>query len=976
MVSLSPSQAIDCLAKNTSYSVPASVYRVSRLNLAFGLLVVLGVGGLTGRVGHAASPLDAVEEALDGDAGSRVADSVTFEKQVRPILKAHCFLCHGEEPEKAGELDLRLVRLMRDGGESGTAVVAGELDESLLWQKVASEEMPPGPKKLSPAERDIISTWITQGARTARDEPLDPNDARFTEEELEHWAFLPVVRPSIPSVPEEWAQLAPIDRFVFEKLRENELTFAPEADRRTWLRRVSFDLTGLPPTPGELREFLADSSPEAWQKVVDRLLQSPQYGVRWARHWLDLAGYAESEGQIEKDRPRPHAWRYRDYVVNALNQDLPYDRFVIEQLAGDLLIDAPVDPNNERHANLLAATGFLRQVKDITQTEDNLANRNQTVADTIEVVSSAFLGLTVACAQCHDHRYDPIAIEDYYRLRAVFDPVMPIRQWKKPAERLIDMTDEATRAARAAIEAEAVAVQQDINERRRAHCQTIQDREIQAAPEAVREELRQAVNTPAKEQSNAQKALLERYPKVRTIDWIVGQLVEYDNAAHRAFQEEEKQVAAIRERKPLDRMLMAVSESASPRESHVFFRGDPESPQQRVEPGELTVLLVHRDRAPGLLAAGPSEPCCETSAETAADESGSSGEAIEGSRGGDDQSFSIRNRLDYARSLTDGSHPLVARVLVNRVWLQYFGAGLVRTPGDFGLNGQPPSHPELLDWLADDFVRHGWSLKRLHRQIALSRTYRQASGLTWLETTKGDGAPAEEVVAASRAAWLDSRQRDPENRWLSRMTLRRLDAEAIRDAILAMSDQLDQQLAGPSVPVSEDDEGKAVIGSRILRDGLFAGTRGVGPEAARRSLYLSAHRSLRLNLLQTFDLPEMSPNCQQRGSSTVTPQALLLMNDSWVIQAAENLSQRLWQETDAPERRIGQAFELTFARLPTPQEVADSLVFWDRQSELFRQDPDKAWRERLEQDPEVASRRGLASLCQMLLASNRFLYLE
>jgi hypothetical protein len=345
----------------------------------------------------------------------------------------------------------------------------------------------------------------------------------------------------------------------------------------------------------------------------------------------------------------------------------------------------------------------------------------------------------------------------------------------------------------------------------------------------------------------------------------------------------------------------------------------------------------------------------------------------------------ITDRLSYARHLTDGKHPLVARVIVNRVWMHHFGEGLVRTPGDFGLNGSRPSHPELLDWLADDFVRSGWSIKRLHRQIVLSQVYGQVSGITQtsgLAAASGSGptdagsASPDPADGETRQRWMKSRELDPDNRWLGRMKLRRLDAEAIRDAVLAISGQLDDQMGGPSVPVSEDDEGKAVIGNRLLRDGLFAGINGAGSEAFRRSLYLSAHRSLRLNVLQTFDLPELSPNCQQRGSSTVTPQALLLMNDGWVVELAERISQRVWDEGGDAKGRMKLAFELTFGHEPTEKEITVSQAFWDGQTELFRGDTEAAWQEKMKQDPEAATRRGLASLCQMLVASNRFLYLE
>ncbi|MBL8890145.1 MAG: PSD1 domain-containing protein [Planctomycetaceae bacterium] len=875
---------------------------------------------------------------LSGDANSSTMDDsivaeseLFFEKQVRPILKVHCFMCHGEETEKAGGLDLRLVRLMLAGGDSGPALVPEHGADSLLLQRVDADEMPPGPKKLTAAEKQTLRQWTEQGARTLRPEPEDPQVARFTVEEMEHWAFQPIRRPVVPTAPEGVVVQNAIDLFVAERLSQQGLMFSRAADRHILLRRLSMNLTGLPPTVAELESFLADESDQAYTSAVERLLASPGYGERWARHWLDVAGYAESEGQVVNDRPRPHAWRYRDYVVDAMNRDLPYSKFIQEQLAGDQMIVGPRDPNSDEHARLLSATGFLQMAPDLTQTEDSLLVRNQAVADTIQTVTSAILGLSVACAQCHDHRYDPISIDDYYRLRAVFDPAMPIQHWQPPAQRLVDMTNEATKAERARIEAEAVRLQDDINARRRAHCQTIQDREIQAAPEEVREVLRTAVTTAVGEQTAEQKELLEKYPKVRSIDWIVGQLVEYDGSAHRAFQEEEKKVVAIRDSKPLDRQLMSVSDRPEVVTSHVMFRGNPSSPLHEVHPGELEVLCQNR---------------------------------VERSKIG---TTSVRRRLDYARQLTDGTHPTVARVIVNRVWQHHFGQGLVRTPGEFGLNGQRPSHPELLDYLAHEFMANGWSLKWLHRQIVSSRTFQQSSTLE-TEEPVSIGKPE-----SGRASTLET---DPDNRWLGRMTLRRLDAESVRDSILVASGRIRLEVGGPSVPVAEDDEGKAVIGTRILRDGLFAGIQDVGPSAYRRSLYLGAQRSLQLNLLQTFDLPEMKPNCQTRASSTVAPQALLLMNDSWVVDAANQMAERIWGMAETMDAKIDLAFRSAYSCSASPEEIAACRQFIERQSEVFRQDQDAEWQKQLQEQADLDRRRALASLCQMLFASNRFLYLE
>lgn len=883
-----------------------------------------------------ASGADSLPGSIVPTVNGAADQSLTFERDVRPLLKAHCFQCHGEEPELSGGLDVRLVRLLATGGESGSAVVSGNAAESLLWQRISSDEMPPGAKKMSAAEKATIERWIGAGAKTARPEPEHPDQAKFTDEELSHWAFQAVKASPPPANPlassAATASIGPvptasaaIDAFIAAKLTEAGLTLSPLADRRTLIRRLTFDLHGLPPTPEEVDAFVSDLAPNAYEKLVDRLLASPQYGVRWGRHWLDVAGYAESDGNLGRDQARPHAWRYRDYVIDSLNQDKPYDRFLVEQLAGDELIEGTPDPNNLEHVNLLAATGLLRMAPDITETDDTLMDRNQAVADTLQVVSTVALGITVGCAQCHDHRYDPITIEDYYRLRAVFDPALPIHQWKKPGQRLVDMTDDATRAATAVIEAEAVALQEDINARRRTHCQAIQDREIQNAPEEVREALRAAVNLKPADQSDEQKALLDRYPKVRTIDWIVGQLIEYDMPAYRRFEEEEKQVAAIRKKKPISRLIMTVAETPDqPQASHVFFRGSPESPADEVTPGELTVLVAARPHV--------HLPVRDES-----------------------KTRTTGRRLAYARQLTDGTHPLVARVAVNRIWMHHFGRGLVASAADFGLAGEAPSHPELLDWLADDFVRGGWSMKRLHKQIVMAAVYQQT-------------AQRRSDQAATLALGID-----PENRLLSRMNLRRLEAEAVRDAILAVSGQLIDQVGGPSVPVAEDGEGKAVIGTRLLRDGLFAGVEDAGDQAFRRSVYISATRALPLNVLQTFDLPAMTPNCNRRDSSTVTPQALWFMNDESVVAASQRMAESLKSQSQDPTEQIRLAYRRAFAAEPTAEEITECSAFLDSQVATFRAaataDPPAG------ANPAAgAELQALASLCQMLLSSNRFLY--
>ena len=858
--------------------------------------------------------------------------SVHFERDVRPILKAHCFHCHGEEPELAGGLDLRLVHLMKMGGDSGTAIAPGQPAESLLVERIASGEMPPNGKRLSELDQATIVRWIESGAQTARPEPEDPAQAKFTEEELSHWAFQPPIKPRVPEFAtnsESDEPVAAIDCFVGARLANEGLSFSSEADRATLIRRLKFDLHGLPPNQEELNAFLADDRPEAYERLVDRLLASPQYGVRWGRHWLDVVGYAESDGNLTNDQARPHAWHYRDYVVNALNRDKPYDQFLIEQLAGDELIEGELDGNNLRHVELISATGLLRMAPDVTQTDNTLMDRNLAVAEMLSVVGTGILGITVGCAQCHDHRYDPISIEDYYRLRAVFDPAFPLQQWKRPSERLVDLTDDASREAANKIEEQAVAMKADIDQRRREHCQSIQEREIAKVPEALQESIRIAANTKAAEQTDEQKELLDRYPTVRSIDWIVGQLVEYDRKAHDGFQEEEKKVAELRETKPLQRLIMTVSENREQVPvSKVFFRGSPESPTAEVKPSEITSLVSTRKHI--------------TVSEL--------DEAVPRSTG---------RRLAYARQLTDGTHPTVARVMVNRVWLHHFGQGLVATPGDFGLIGEAPSHPELLDWLAVDFMEHGWSLKRLHKQILMTRTYRQSS------------IPSDQRVT----------EVDPANRLLSRASLRRVDAESLRDAILQVSGQLSLSLGGPSVPVTEDGEGKAVIGTQNRRNGLFESVSDAGGEAYRRSVFIATLRSLPLNELQTFDLPDMTPNCQVRDSSTVAQQALFFMNDQFVVDASMKMAESLMAESLTAEgasqqEQIRTAFVRLFACQPSDEELQQCMEFVESQTKVLQASNDGEWKKQLTEQPELAARAALANLCQALLSSNRFLYVQ
>lgn len=868
-----------------------------------GTLLLTWAGGLLG----AANADDATPTSSKT---SEAEVQVTFEQHVRPIFKAMCFHCHGEEDEKEGGLDLRLVRLMKSGGDSGTAIVPHDSSSSLLWQRIESDEMPDGPKKLTPEQKAVVRSWIDAGAQTARAEPENVEDARFSVEELEHWAFQAVEKPTIP-LPEHFELSTPIDGFVARRLEEKGLPFSPRADRQTLIRRVTFDLTGLPPTSEEVEAFVNNESPEAYSRLVDRLLNSPQFGVRWGRHWLDVAGYAESDGgNAAGDTKRPHAWRYRDYVIKSFNRNKGIDTFIREQLAGDEMVEGDLDATNERQLELLTATSFLRMAPDQTERRDTLADRNMAAANTMEVVGSTLLGLTVHCAQCHDHKYDPIGIDDYYRFRAVFDPLFPLKDWQKPSSRLVNMTTAQVNAERERIEAKAKAVEDEINGRRHTHAAKIFENTLLTVPEDLRETARTAVETPADKRSAEQKELLENYPMVKPASFIAGFLVEYDPPIYRKFEAEMAKAKKIRATKPPLRMVMAAGERPGVvPTSAVFFRGNPEVPRDEVTPGELVVLT----RSGREVRLPTNDPTRSTTG----------------------------RRSAYAKQLTDNTHPLTGRVFVNRVWLHHIGRGLVQTPGDFGLLGATPSHPELLDWLADDFVRHGWNQKRLHRMIVLSTTYKQQSRRS----------PKTESL-------------DPENSLLGRMNLRRLEAEAIRDAILSVTDKLDHRIGGPSAPVEKGADGKTIIG-------------GPASNSWRRSAFIEVQRKSPLNMLATFDQPTMDPNCDLRQSSTVATQSLWFLNDELIVGRANDLAKLLFsEEKDNAQKRIERLFLRLFATGPTQNESQTIMDFLTQQEERFRADPDEEWQKAIKTSPRAPAQRALASLCQTLLASNRFLYVD
>ena len=855
--------------------------------------------------------------------------ALTFERDVRGIFKAHCFECHGETDKLKGGLDLRLKRFLIAGGESGASIVVGKPGESLLIDRVATGEMPPGKdsKKLTPEQIAVLRKWIATGASTARPEPKTLGRGfQFTDDDREFWAFQPVRRPQPPTVRETGRIRNPVDLFIQSQLEAAGHGLAGSASRPTLLRRATFDLLGLPPTPAQQRRFLSDTAAGAWERLIDRLLASPHYGERWGRHWLDAAGYADSEGVTNTDPQRKWAWKFRDGVIAAHNADQPWNRFLVEQLAGDELVKPPYLNLTAEQIRLLTLTGFLRTAPDGTAGSNNVANRNQVIAETLKVVSTSILGLTVGCAQCHNHRYDPIPQVDYYRLRAIFEPALNVARWKKPGSRLISLYTDDNKSEAAKIESKAKKIDAERTAKQNVFIQQTFDKEVAKLPEAIRKKAREARKTAAKKRTPEQLALLKKYPSLNV---SAGSLYLYDQKAANTLKAIAKRATDLRATKPEQTYIRVLTEdSGAVPVTKVFFRGDINQPREPVTPSDLSILAV-TTTAPVELPAN------------------------------DKAITSTGRRLAWAKRLTNGKHPLVTRVIVNRSWMHHFGRGLAPTPGDLGTLGIRPTHPRLLDWLATEFLRQGWSLKQLHRLLMTSATYRQP--------TTG---PAQLLAA------------DPDNRLLGRMSLRRLDAESLRDAVLATSGSLVTTPNGPPVPVMADRVGQWVIGKENLNAGRPGSVIDMRGSEFRRSIWVEVRRSRPLGVLDSFDRPAMEPNCTERVSTTVSSQSLMMMNSDFVVAQSVRFARRLESEAgDQPADQIRLAWRLAYGQPPLKIDLEAAIAFLEQQTELFIAQAATADKKKGDAAAQKARRdqatgQALGVFCQALLASNRFLYID
>jgi mono/diheme cytochrome c family protein len=747
---------------------------------------------------------------------------VDYARQVKPILTRNCVSCHGATKPKGG-LRLDTAAAALKGGENRPVVLPGQADESPLVAAVRGEgdtdRMPLKRPPLAQAEIKLLVDWINQGAKAAAGEQpgVPPRQS--------HWAFIPPVKPALPAVAKPgWAR-NPIDRFIQARLEWAGLAPAPEADWPTLLRRASLDLIGLPPSPAEIEAFLADRSPGALARVIDRLMASPHFGERWARPWLDEARYADSNG-YSIDAPRS-IWKYRDWVIAAFNADMPFDQFTIDQLAGDLR------PGASMAARI--ATGFHRNTPINQEGGIDVEQfRTDSIVDRVSTTGTVFLGLTIGCAQCHDHKYDPISQREFYELFAFFNNV---------DEPVLEIATAAELARRDRILAEIGKLHQELAQRypdldqRERKWESTLTLEFKQAQEA---DVRLAFDSPRENRSPAQ----------------VRALVELLLAAEPALRAEYRQLRNLRDALPRPVTTMVVRErSGTPRPTYVHEGGDFTRKGHRVSPGVPWVLA----------------PLEHSSAGTPA------------------------NRLDLARWLVDRRNPLTARVMVNRIWQAYFGRGLVETDNDFGTQGSPPSHPELLDYLACELMENGWSTKVIHRAIVSSATYAQASGRR-----------------------PEGRAIDPDNRLLWRQARLRLDAELIRDAALAASGLLARVLGGPSVFPPQPD------GVMTLGQMKRPWSADHGPNRYRRGLYTFFWRATPHPFLTTFDAPGGVQACTRRMRSNTPLQALTLLNDAALFEIAQGLAARILSDRPEPATdrdRSQHAFLLCLGRPASSREL-------------------------------------------------------
>lgn len=792
------------------------------------------------------------------------ANAINFARDIQPILEAHCLSCHGlDEPESSFSLTTRQSSLA--GGNYGKAIQPGAPENSPLFQMVSGTHqdqivMPPEGEgeRLAPKEIALIRQWIRQGAKW----PEKLVIGAPTKHKDKHWAFQPISRPELPSVRQNTWVKNEIDHFILHRLEQEKIQPAEAADKATLIRRVTLDLTGLPPTPQEVSVFLNDDRDDAYERVVDRLLKSPHFGEKWARLWLDLCHYADSDGYLT-DAVRPHAWRFRDWVVESLNQNKPFDQFTIEQIAGDLLPNA-TPPHQE-------GTGFLRQTLSNREGGADLEEfRVNKVIDRTKLVGTIWLGLTLDCCRCHNHKYDPISQKEFYQLYAFFNSAYEVNvdaplkdeqqrlnqqaAYQKKRHALIEPVREPLEKLQREWEAKMLyAAAHPAEDHHWARAWEVMGLVWGVGTGEGQQEGLEIVKLDPEQRSQRQQDDLLDYFLAR------GHIVSGEKFKELKLAALAKNLAALKQEYPPVSRAPAIQEMQSPNQAFVHLRGSFQSPGIPVHPGTPKILPAF-------------------------------------------DSGKNPNRLDLARWLVSTENPLTSRVTVNRIWQEYFGQGIVISSDDFGTQGDHPSHPQLLDWLAFHFKSHGWDLKDLHRLIVTSAAYRQSSKFR-----------------------PDMHQKDPANRLLSHQNSLRLSAETVRDQALAVSGLLSRKLGGPCVRPPQPDS--------VVMEAFGSNTWDVstGEDRYRRGLYTLILRTSPYAQSVIFDAPNPSQTCSRRDRSNTPLQALTLLNDPVFYEAAQKLAQRIRQENLSDlDARLHFAFQICLAREPQKIEI-------DRLKALYQQ---------------------------------------
>lgn len=824
--------------------------------------------------------------------------AIPYLNTIAPLFEARCAKCHGPTKIRGG-LDLVTPSGIMRGGDNGAAIVPGDASASLLMRHIRHEEEPGMPykeDKLPEAEIEAIAAWIEAGAELPNvgiEAAPTSTEMIVTDEDRSFWSFRPLRNPDVPPVEGNWARNE-IDHFILAQMRDHNLSPTPEADKRTLIRRAYCDLIGLPPTPEEIEAFVHDNAPDAYERVVDELLASPHYGERWGRHWLDLARYADSSG-YEFDYERPNAYPYRDFVIKALNDDMPYDQFVQWQLAGD-----EYEPDNPE---AIAATGFLAAGPNVNN-QDNEENFYNEMDDIASTTASTFLGMTMACARCHDHKYDPMPTRDYYRIVSAFTTTKRGDQYMATRAEARAYTE-----AKKAWDSDLRKAQHERNRFLEPFRKTVREARIDAVEES--EENKALLKARFDKDNETQKKLREKHKALFDVkdEVILEGRSEEELAEWAKLDEAVQAVEAVRPKEP--RKVFASRDTApTPKESYLLNRGNHSNKKEVVTLGFLSVLP------------GTDSPTFDPARYKQEDVP---------------STFQRTALAEWLTNVDEGAGRLSLRVMANRMWHYHFGRGIVNTPNDFGIQGDRPTHPDLLDWLAGQIVRDGWHLKPMHKRIMMSATYRQASAHD----------PARQSA-------------DPDNIYLSRFEPRRVEAEVVRDAMLKVSGTLNPDMYGrPVFPFMHPDAIATGSTDKWPKDVVDDAT------TWRRSIYINIRRSVLVPMMESFDAPDATASCAVRNATTVPSQALTLMNSRFAIDQATHFSNRLQEKYgDDMNAIIEGAFKEALGRAPRDGEKNLAAKFIAQQAK----------------NHEAAGREGqaeaLIDFCQTIFALNEFVYIS